>query len=427
MKPSAPSRSLARRTLSHAAAVLSLLALPAALDAQSGSNPSPNYAAAFPFGGRVATDLRFSEWFFNDHTVMLRFMPQYPTGYQGPILTNDPKSPGATYSVGLANYQAGGVSATKLVVRIGTREQFYRTPLKRGQWYHLAVRRSKGRIDVFLDGQAFPLPPAQPFVVPATGLPAPSAPLIIGRRLLDPAPAVLWLRGRRSDLQLRGEQVPDPGSDEQHPAGSAATSTACSPATPSTTARQQARRCQARSIAGRRFRAPRTAPSSHRTAAAQSMGPGCRCRCNRPYSSCPSTTVRTGASGRTTAQRPATTAISASASTCTARTDPRFGQPIRAAATGQVVRADSGAIRPGGYEVHVEHGSRGEHSEYVHGLGHYIIAFVGALGGVFPAVQQPAAVPVGVGCAGARRQGTTDRGGGLPPQWQPPPLGHQNA
>ena len=226
MSSDSRSRTRTRRQLRRAAAVLSLLALSASLDAQRlrlptrpSTNPSPNYAAALPFGGMVATDLRFSEWFYGDHTVMLRFMAQYPTGYEGPLLTTDGLSgPAGTYSVGLANYRSGGYRGTKLVVRIGTREHFYPVSLVRDQWYHLAIRRLNDDIDVYLDGQWMPIPPAVAFAVPTT--PTAQAERALAHRppLRGGRPAVLGLRGRRRGLHLWREPGPHPVSDEQHPA-----------------------------------------------------------------------------------------------------------------------------------------------------------------------------------------------------------------
>ncbi len=42
-------------------------------------------AVAFSWTGYVDTDLAFSEFFNGDHTLTLRYMPQYPKGYEGPV------------------------------------------------------------------------------------------------------------------------------------------------------------------------------------------------------------------------------------------------------------------------------------------------------------------------------------------------------
>ena len=37
----------------------------------------------------IDTDLTFNEFFFQDHTVMVRLMPRYPYAYAGPILAEN--------------------------------------------------------------------------------------------------------------------------------------------------------------------------------------------------------------------------------------------------------------------------------------------------------------------------------------------------
>ena len=39
------------------------------------------------WGGFVTTDLKFSEFVGNDHTIACRFLPQYPNAYAGAILS----------------------------------------------------------------------------------------------------------------------------------------------------------------------------------------------------------------------------------------------------------------------------------------------------------------------------------------------------
>ena len=45
-----------------------------------------NLAAWFGWRGSLDTDLKFSEFFFGDHTVMFRCMRQYPNAGPGPVV-----------------------------------------------------------------------------------------------------------------------------------------------------------------------------------------------------------------------------------------------------------------------------------------------------------------------------------------------------
>ena len=43
-------------------------------------------AVALSWKGYVDTDLKLSEFVASSHTIMLRFMPQFPTAYEGPFI-----------------------------------------------------------------------------------------------------------------------------------------------------------------------------------------------------------------------------------------------------------------------------------------------------------------------------------------------------
>ncbi|MGH7202253.1 MAG: hypothetical protein ACREJB_16735, partial [Planctomycetaceae bacterium] len=66
---------------------------------------SGNGVIAFDWQGVADTDLRFNEFFDRDHTVVARFMPQYPYGYAGPIFA---ENGGGTYCIGQGHYRWGG-------------------------------------------------------------------------------------------------------------------------------------------------------------------------------------------------------------------------------------------------------------------------------------------------------------------------------
>ena len=98
---------------------------------------SANYAAAFRWHGYMDTDLAFSEFFPQNHTVMAWFMPQYPNAYNGPILTNS----AGTYFVGQGDYETDPDGA-KLRVKISGSTAYYTFSSDvTGKWQHLAIRK----------------------------------------------------------------------------------------------------------------------------------------------------------------------------------------------------------------------------------------------------------------------------------------------
>lgn len=62
-----------------------------------------NQAAYFGWRGYADTSLKFSEFFNKDHTVMARFMTQFPYGYAGPVFG---ESSNGAYVVGQGNFTA---------------------------------------------------------------------------------------------------------------------------------------------------------------------------------------------------------------------------------------------------------------------------------------------------------------------------------
>ena len=53
-------------------------------------------AVALSWKGYVDTDLNFAEFFSANHTMIARFMPQYPNAYEGPLIEYEQ----STHSVG---------------------------------------------------------------------------------------------------------------------------------------------------------------------------------------------------------------------------------------------------------------------------------------------------------------------------------------
>ena len=130
--------------------------------------------------------LKFSEFFFSDHTIMARFMMQYPLAYAGPIMA---ENGAGTWSLGMGNYDDNPIGV-KLMVQIGTSRVNLNDPFWVGgggelptsllpkRWYHIAAVRKGNTVTVYLNGT--PLP--QSVAVPATDLPSPSSVVRLGRR-----------------------------------------------------------------------------------------------------------------------------------------------------------------------------------------------------------------------------------------------------
>ncbi len=155
----------------------------------------PNRALTFGFGGYADLDVTFGEFFHSDHTVMIRFMPQYPYAGAGPMLAE--ASGSGSYVIGQGDYRDGSGGAKQLgpstlLVQIGNASAIYEVtgfvnelggPVGyRGVWQHLAVVRQGDAIRVYLNAQEL-----QPFdgpalTVPTSGLPTDSTAVRLGRR-----------------------------------------------------------------------------------------------------------------------------------------------------------------------------------------------------------------------------------------------------
>ncbi len=112
-------------------------------------NASDNLCAAFGWLGYVDTDLKFSDFISENHTIAARFMIQYPRSYQAPILSV--KGEG-DYTVAIASY--GGVKPERLLVTIGGKTHHYTVTGKLApeKWHWLALVRDNSRLRLFLDG-----------------------------------------------------------------------------------------------------------------------------------------------------------------------------------------------------------------------------------------------------------------------------------
>jgi hypothetical protein len=114
-------------------------------------------AVALGWKDHVDTDLQFSEFFDQSHTLLMRFMPQFPNGYEGPcVAENGTGTFGVGQGQGEGDVPAGGVWQTFLYLAVGTQFVKYPAVLTAGTWYHLAVVANVTAplrtFTVFLDG-----------------------------------------------------------------------------------------------------------------------------------------------------------------------------------------------------------------------------------------------------------------------------------
>jgi murein DD-endopeptidase MepM/ murein hydrolase activator NlpD len=149
-----PPAELTRRAfLVRAAAALAGGALAASARhpvALAGAQPA---ALGLSWGDSAIADLPFSTIFRRDHTLVLRFLPQYAHGYTAPLLA----AKGLLVAQG-DFFALEPSAATKLVVRVGARRRVLPVPLEAGRWYHLALVRRAGELSLYLDGRRLGLP-----------------------------------------------------------------------------------------------------------------------------------------------------------------------------------------------------------------------------------------------------------------------------
>lgn len=98
-------------------------------------------AAAFGWPVAGDTQVAFSSFFANPHTIAFRFMPQYPRGYEGPIVTSTATN---SFRFGQGNYRASGsgVDGERLALTINGQQRTFMVPgLVAGVWAHIALVR----------------------------------------------------------------------------------------------------------------------------------------------------------------------------------------------------------------------------------------------------------------------------------------------
>jgi hypothetical protein len=136
-------------------------------------------AVASSWKGYVDTELNFTEFFDKDHTLVLRFMPQFPNAYEGPFVAENGTG---TFVVGQGNW-LNGPGGTKLYIAVGSQSDLYPVPLTAGTWYHLAVvvnvsAALQRTFTLYLDGVQL----GQPLVVAAGAGDMPTGTLRFGKR-----------------------------------------------------------------------------------------------------------------------------------------------------------------------------------------------------------------------------------------------------
>jgi hypothetical protein len=154
-------------------------------------------ALTFGYGGYAEPAVAVGEFIHDDHTVTVRFMPQYPYGYRGPMLTD--AGGAGVYSIGQGDYREGTggfkqVGPSTLRVRVGTSTVVYLVtgftdqvggPVGyRDVWQHLALVRDGNGFRTYLNGvQLAAFSGSETF--PSAGLPPDSRGLRVGRRDRD--------------------------------------------------------------------------------------------------------------------------------------------------------------------------------------------------------------------------------------------------
>jgi murein DD-endopeptidase MepM/ murein hydrolase activator NlpD len=134
-----------RRTRAPVAPLLAMFATLVLLVGGAPAAPTadaatPNKAALLRWPAYIDTDLQFADFFAKDYTLSARFMPQYPRAYRGPILTVSDEL--GSFQVGQGDFQ-DSYNAEKLFLKVGGETRFYvpSTGLPAGTWQHLAVTR----------------------------------------------------------------------------------------------------------------------------------------------------------------------------------------------------------------------------------------------------------------------------------------------
>lgn len=145
--------------------------------AQNSSSPVRQARAlALGWTGAVDTDLAFADFYAGDHSVVIRFLPQYPNAYEGPILA---VNGAGNYLIGQGNAPQGADghrNGNSLIINVEGSSQEVALVLQANQWHHLAAVRTGNFLSVYLDGMLAGTP------VPLTHTAEPAGLLRSGRQ-----------------------------------------------------------------------------------------------------------------------------------------------------------------------------------------------------------------------------------------------------
>jgi murein DD-endopeptidase MepM/ murein hydrolase activator NlpD len=113
-------------------------------------------ALALQWGGQADTQVDFNTFFNADHTLVARFMPQYPWAYRQPLFAVDGTG---NFWIGLMDVGSMTKQPPRIELLIGSARQTYGfNPIDAGKWYHLAVVRTGNQFQAYMDGWPL-LPP----------------------------------------------------------------------------------------------------------------------------------------------------------------------------------------------------------------------------------------------------------------------------
>lgn len=118
-----------------------------------------NKAFYFGWRGHIDTQLTFSQFFGQNHTITGWFMPQYAHAFVGPIFAEVGSTSKTGYVFGFADYREGTggyktAGPPVLQLKIGSQRVLYLVPdFKANVWHHLAIVRVDNQFRVYIDGQ----------------------------------------------------------------------------------------------------------------------------------------------------------------------------------------------------------------------------------------------------------------------------------
>ena len=153
-----------------------------------------NRALTFGYGGYADLGVTFGEFFQNNHTVTVRFMPQHPYAGAGPMVAENGTG---SYMIGQGDYRWGSgafksLGPSTLFIQLGSQRVVYEVPGfvdqvggpvgYRDVWQHLAVVRDGQTMRLYLNGSLLSPFNSAELTVPNAGLPSSNTAVRVGRR-----------------------------------------------------------------------------------------------------------------------------------------------------------------------------------------------------------------------------------------------------